>query len=81
MTFVTGAKCQDGVVLIADGKIVYEDSPSEYQDKIFRSSQDSRIIVAGSGSNHMIQKARNNRLSKRMPKRMGSSEVTWDSLD
>ena len=34
MTYILGAKCEDGVVLIADRKITHPDGRVEYQDKL-----------------------------------------------
>jgi|GEM_PF-6292291 len=36
MTYILGAKCVDGVVLIADRKITYPAGQVEYQDKLSR---------------------------------------------
>ena len=49
MTYILGAKCEDGVVLIADRKITYPDGRVEYQDKLSRHYYP--IVLGGAGSN------------------------------
>ncbi|MGC2383001.1 MAG: hypothetical protein WA631_07840 [Nitrososphaeraceae archaeon] len=46
---VLGAKCEDGVVLIADRKITHPDGRVEYQDKLSRHYYP--IVLGGAGSN------------------------------
>jgi hypothetical protein len=48
MTCIIGGRCKDGVVLVGDRKIKYDNNTVEYVDKIF--SEYYPIVTAGSGS-------------------------------
>jgi hypothetical protein len=52
MTYILGAKCKDGVVLIADRKIIYPDGRVEYEDKLSRYYYP--IVLGGAGSTPML---------------------------
>lgn len=52
MTYILGAKCKDGVVVIADRKITYPDGRVEYQDKLSRYYY--HIVLGGAGSTPML---------------------------
>ncbi|MGB6533213.1 MAG: hypothetical protein WBF33_34415 [Candidatus Nitrosopolaris sp.] len=52
MTYILGAKCVDGVVLIADMKVTYPDGRIEYQDKLSRHYYP--IVLGGAGSTPML---------------------------
>lgn len=47
MTFVLGAKCIDGIVLVADKKVIYEGGKSQYQNKVFKIGDS--IVIGYSG--------------------------------
>jgi 20S proteasome alpha/beta subunit len=54
MTFIMGAKCVDGVVLVADRKVTLADlSAFDYQDKLFNGL--GHIIYGSSGSTSLYQ--------------------------
>lgn len=52
MTYILGAVCKDGVVLIADRKITYPNGQVEYQDKLSRHYYP--IVLGGAGSTPML---------------------------
>ena len=52
MTYILGAKCKDGVVLIADRKITYPAGQVEYQDKLSRYYYP--VVLGGAGSTPML---------------------------
>lgn len=54
MTTIIGAKCIDGVVLIADRKVTHHDGPDTYRDEIF--SPYYPIAIAPAGNNDLIDK-------------------------
>lgn len=54
MTYILGAKCNDGVVLVADRKIIHDDDTVEYEDKLFRPSP-APIVYGSSGSTFLFQ--------------------------
>ena len=54
MTYILGAKCCDGVVLVADRKIIHDDDTVEYEDKLFRPSP-APIVYDSSGSTFLFQ--------------------------
>ena len=54
MTTIIGGKCTDGVVLIADRKVIRQDGPDTYRDKIF--SPYHPIIIGSAGNNDLIDK-------------------------
>src|SRR5262245_49734132 len=56
MTCIIGGRCKDGVVLVGDRKVKYDDNTVEYVDKIF--SEYYPIVTAGSGSNISYNKFR-----------------------
>ena len=53
MTYILGARCKDGVVLVADRKVTYEDGHIEWQDKLF--GDHTSIIFGGAGAIGFIQ--------------------------
>ena len=53
MTYILGARCKDGVVLIADSKITNADGRTEYQDKLSRYYYP--IVIGGAGSTVMLR--------------------------
>jgi len=53
-TTIIAGKCTDGVVLIADRKMTFENTPDAFQDKIF--SPYFPIVLAGAGDNDLIDK-------------------------
>lgn len=53
MTYILGARCKDGVVLVADRKVTYEDGHIEWQDKLFRDF--TPIVFGGAGAIGFIQ--------------------------
>jgi 20S proteasome alpha/beta subunit len=56
MTYILGGHCSDGVVLVADRKIILTDNTIEYEDKLFR--HDFPIVLGGSGSMDLFDKFR-----------------------
>jgi 20S proteasome alpha/beta subunit len=54
MTTIIGGKCTDGVVLIADRKVIHQDDRDTYRDKIF--SPYYPIAIASAGNNDLIDK-------------------------
>lgn len=46
MTVVIGAKCLDGIVLIADRKLTRKNSEPIYREKIFGEVHDSWFVVS-----------------------------------
>jgi hypothetical protein len=54
MTYILMAKCSDGVVLVADRKITYDDYTCKYEDKLFRPSP-APIVYGSSGSTFLFQ--------------------------
>jgi DNA-binding beta-propeller fold protein YncE len=48
MTYILGSKCKDGIALIADKKIVYDDYRINYQEKLFKI--DDSIVLGYSGA-------------------------------
>lgn len=53
MTYILGTRCKDGVVLVADRKVTYEDGHIEWQDKLFRDH--TSIVFGGAGAIGFIQ--------------------------
>jgi 20S proteasome alpha/beta subunit len=53
MTYILGARCKDGVVMVADKKIIYNHT-AKYQKKLFGLSQS--MIVAASGALSSFEK-------------------------
>jgi 20S proteasome alpha/beta subunit len=65
MTYILGAKCDDGVVLVADRRVtVDEGSNYEYVEKI--TSDLNNIIIAYSGSRRVVRSIRNDLLSYKL---------------
>jgi 20S proteasome alpha/beta subunit len=56
MTYILGAKCSDGVVLVADRKIIDGDDTVGYGDKLFM--HDFPIVQGGAGSLDLFDKFR-----------------------
>jgi 20S proteasome alpha/beta subunit len=47
MTCVIGGKCTDGVVIIGDTKVTYDNHPPSYKEKIF--SDHHPVVTAYAG--------------------------------
>ena len=62
MTFILGSVCSDGVVLIADKKITYENRHPEYREKL--SMQYYPIVFGSSGSVDLYERFLYEALSK-----------------
>lgn len=56
MTYILGSRCKDGVVLVADRKVTYEDGHVEWQDKLFMDF--SAIVFGAAGPIALIDKFR-----------------------
>lgn len=66
MTCIIGARCSDGVILISDRKITYEDKPSEYRDKLAHPTN-YPIIVGGAGGSGTYEEFRRRIVPKFQP--------------
>jgi 20S proteasome alpha/beta subunit len=55
MTFILGAHCSDGVVLVADRKVTIDDGAVDYQNKLFKHHL-SPIVYGSSGSTFLFQR-------------------------
>jgi hypothetical protein len=58
MTCIIGGKCSDGVVLISDSKITYDDHPPDYITKLHMEYHP--IITCGAGSTDLYDIFREN---------------------
>jgi hypothetical protein len=57
MTYILGSRCKDGVVMIADRKIVFDNFNTEYRDKLFLYL--NQLVMGSSGSVSLFDKFRN----------------------
>ena len=76
MTCIIGGKCIDGVVLVGDRKIKYNNNTVEYADKIF--SEYYPVVTAGAGSNISYDKFRND-AKEAAQKATSKNKTTFDS--
>ena len=60
MTCIIGGKCVDGVVLVSDSKVTYEDHPPSYEPKLH--SEFYHIVTGGAGSTDLYKGFRTNTL-------------------
>ena len=56
-----GGKCVDGVVLVSNNKVTYEDHPPSYEPKLH--SESCPIVIGGAGSTDLYKGFRTNVLS------------------
>jgi hypothetical protein len=60
LTCIIGGKCVDGVVLVSDSKVTYEDHPPSYEPKLH--SEFYHIVTGGAGSIDLYNGFRTNAL-------------------
>ena len=48
MTCIIGGKCSDGIVLVSDSKITYEDHPPSYGNKL--DTHFYQVVTGGAGA-------------------------------
>jgi hypothetical protein len=61
LTCIIGGKCIDGVVLVSDSKVTYEDHPPSYEPKLH--SEFYHIVTGGAGSTDLYKGFRTNAIS------------------
>lgn len=79
LTYIFGSRCKDGVVLVADSKIVFDNYNTEYRDKLFVYSD--RIVMGSSGSVSLIDKFRNRALRAANALITSSEEDQTEAVD
>jgi 20S proteasome alpha/beta subunit len=60
LTYIIGGKCVDGVVLVSNSKVTYEDHPPSYEPKLH--SEFYHIVTGGAGSTDLYKGFRTNAL-------------------